>query len=275
MTYANKEWFRITGLSALGDACDHWLDLVDDRDRAAVRADWEAALRSPWSSFSREFRFRRASATIVVWINGKSLAESEPAPSLADDVLGAPLAAAVRAIPSRAVIGAFTDVTHWREKEQQEIAALTEKVDTQKLRAEDAEAHRLEQERFVDVICHEIRNPLNGIVNNVDQLHEGRRALRELVVSLAEGPRLQALLKILNDEDAMLSAIDLCAYHQVCMERGRGTGGRIKSYQAKGAGPGKDATIEEDAFSPLDAQASSIIISSIQQLWRARQFFRC
>ena len=129
--------------------------------------------------------------------------------------LGADLTAALRATPSRAVIGAFTDVTHWREREQQEIAALTEQADSQRQRAEDAEAHRLEQERFVDVICHEIRNPLNGIVNNVDQLREGRRALRAMVLALPNQLGVDAIVNVLDDEDGMLTAIDLCASHQV------------------------------------------------------------
>lgn len=40
-------------------------------------------------------------------------------------------------------------------------------------RVEDAEHHKKQQEMFVDMICHEIRNPLNGITNNME-LIKGR-----------------------------------------------------------------------------------------------------
>ena len=237
MTYANAEWFRMTGLTELGADCDHWLDHVETSDATAVRADWEAALRNPGTNFSREFRFRRASdETIVVWINGKSLAgdilvsEAGPSPAAETRV--------------RTVVGAFTDVTHWRALEQQQIASLTAIADVQHRRAEDAEVHRLEQERFVDVVCHEIRNPLNGIVNNVDQIRDRRRDLRSaLVAALAAEPTnglYQRILDEMDEEDGMLGAIDLCAYHQVRSSDARGraggrAGGRGVRRPTKGA----------------------------------------
>ena len=221
MTYANAEWFRITGIAELGVDCDHWLDRVEATDAPAVRAAWEAALRDSGTSFSREFRFRRASdgTSIVVWINGKSVADIATAPAPHADRGAASADHVDQADPTRSVIGAFTDVTHWRELEQQQIASLTAIADGQERRAADIDASRREQERFVDVVCHEIRNPLNGIVNNVEQIRAQRQVLRpKLVAALAADPSnalLQSILAQEDEEAGMLDAIDLCTSHQV------------------------------------------------------------
>ena len=206
VTYANRHWFEITGTTSLGDECDRWLDRVVDGDRDEVRAQWEAALKSPGGRVSRELRMQRATgcAAAIVWINAVTLAES-------------PLAAGAGV---HAVVGALIDVTHWHDHERKEMAALTEIADVQRHRADDADGRCIEQERYIDVVCHEIRNPLNGIVSNVDLLCDGRSHLRSLVGAAVEDPaKAHAVLAILDDEDAMLNAVRLCAEHQVATKR--------------------------------------------------------
>ena len=225
ITYANDEWLRIVGVPALGPECDRWLDAVDAADLEAVKADWATALKSADFNFSREFRFRRPESTAVVWINGRSLAETELSTTMTLAMSADAEAAVERAPQVRAIVGAFTDVTHWRQLEQQQMVALAETADVQLRRAEDAEKSRREQERFVDIICHEIRNPLSGIVNNVDQLREGRKRTRAMLCSLllSEGSNaaLESVLKQLDEEEGMLQAIDLCAAQQVHRSAGQ------------------------------------------------------
>ena len=151
-----------------------------------------------------------------MWINGKSVADNAPP---AERGLGSSADHGDTPGHMRSVIGAFTDVTHWRELEQQQIASLTAIADVQERRAADVDANRREQERFVDVVCHEIRNPLNGIVNNVEQIRAQRQVLRpKLVAALAADPGnalLQSILEREDEEAGMLDAIDLCTSHQV------------------------------------------------------------
>ena len=219
--YANRQWLKIVGLSRLGPACDRWISRVHADDVEALRADWTRALSEPGFKFAREFRLRRShDAVIFVWINVKSLAETAPSVQCNGPEPGAPSPGSPHSPKTahvRAVVGALTDVTYRKSQEQREAAAA--KVIEEKHEG-TAELYRREQERFVDVICHEIRNPLNGIVNSLDQLRDGRSQLQRLVQQAmhdgtAQAALLASITKQLEDDDALLKAIDLCAFHQV------------------------------------------------------------
>ena len=222
-------------MAALGPASDHWIHRVHADDAEALHADWTRALSEPGFKFAREFRLlrgRRDSVTSV-WINVKSLPETAtvavPVPLPAARHSGPETAADASpgALLVRAVVGAFTDVTVRKRQEQRDAAAAKEseerRQEAEKQFEETAETRQREQERFVDVICHEIRNPLNGIVHSLEQLRQGRRQLQALVQQAIneEGgtapapPLLAAILAQLDDDVAMLGAIDLCAFHQV------------------------------------------------------------
>lgn len=190
----------------------------------------------PGAAFECEFRFVRPDGRIV-WVLGQCLQQLAHNESDSDDDDLAPDqasgAAARPDTPSaaatataalkpgthvRAMIGAFTDITHLKQLESERLAALQEAASVQDQRTAEAESHRREQERFVDVICHEIRNPLNGIVNNVDLLRTNWSNMRDLVLkSEAQLPAhlRAALLRTLDDDNDMLRAIELCATHQV------------------------------------------------------------
>jgi len=62
------------------------------------------------------------------------------------------------------------------ERKKVELYALTE----QSILASAAEEHRKKQEEFVDTICHEIRNPLNGIYGGIELLQDTIISLGEL-----------------------------------------------------------------------------------------------
>jgi PAS domain-containing protein len=62
------------------------------------------------------------------------------------------------------VIAALSDVTPRKTLEWERLAAGRRAAAAEAARRREAETHRREQARFVDVICHEMRNPLNGTV---------------------------------------------------------------------------------------------------------------
>eukprot|EP01103_Thecamoeba_quadrilineata_P015653 TRINITY_DN5010_c0_g4_i1.p1 TRINITY_DN5010_c0_g4~~TRINITY_DN5010_c0_g4_i1.p1 ORF type:complete len:718 (-),score=121.17 TRINITY_DN5010_c0_g4_i1:64-2217(-) len=104
---------------------------------------------------------------------------------------------------------AVSDITERKnlDKERMEIIRKAEAI--QLKRARDAERHQRQQERFVDMICHEIRNPLNGIINNVDLLLSSVKDRRN---SPAQSE--SAYKQLLEDEEAT-EAIKVCAQHQL------------------------------------------------------------
>lgn len=54
----------------------------------------------------------------------------------------------------------FRDVTEERKREDERLSALREAEEHQRKRAAEAEAFRIKQERFIDTVCHELRNPV-------------------------------------------------------------------------------------------------------------------
>ncbi len=54
----------------------------------------------------------------------------------------------------------FRDVTEERRAEQDRLSAVKQAEEQQRIRAQEAENYRMKQERFIDTICHEIRNPM-------------------------------------------------------------------------------------------------------------------
>lgn len=73
------------------------------------------------------------------------------------------------------IIGAvieFRDVTLERQVEQDKLDALREAELLQKKRAEDAENNKQRQDEFINTICHEVRNPLNGLIGSTSLLKD-------------------------------------------------------------------------------------------------------
>jgi len=86
-------------------------------------------------------------------------------------------------------------------------------AEIQRSRAQEAESYRRKQEDFIDRICHEIRNPLNGIFGNLELLSSStetiRSRLENLTVSDPSGLRNQ-----LQDMIDILGSIENCVKHQ-------------------------------------------------------------
>jgi signal transduction histidine kinase len=127
-----------------------------------------------------------------------------------------PTAAMAAAAGIRGLVCGITDLTEHKRLERARLEALEHASRVQTARADEAEAHQREQERFVDVICHEIRNPLNGIVNNLDLLRTTRERRMAWLASHPAPTALEvaACVQELREEEAQWTALDLCAQHQ-------------------------------------------------------------
>jgi len=209
---------------------DNWQVRVHPDDAAALREMWSRALCSPPMALAREFRFRRTDGS-ERWILMQCFPETAtgyiadvPVPTAASDAVAsaspAPVAAGVRHERTasqesvvRGLVCAFTDLTVHKQLEMERLQALEEAARTQVQRANEAEQHRREQERLVDIICHEIRNPLNGIINTMDLLKTARdqRMARLVAACLPGAPPLDLPVMIaqLRDEEPLWVAVDL------------------------------------------------------------------
>ncbi|KAJ3027635.1 hypothetical protein HK097_006127, partial [Rhizophlyctis rosea] len=105
------------------------------------------------------------------------------------------------------------------------VTDISERVAAQKKQLEEAEENQKAQEMFIDMICHEIRNPLNAIYNNTDLLRSGLEKRTAVVLRLkrfyevTERPPitledLELAFEQLAFDKECLDAIESCAAHQ-------------------------------------------------------------
>ncbi|KAL0488543.1 hypothetical protein AKO1_015771 [Acrasis kona] len=91
-------------------------------------------------------------------------------------------------------------------KEQLKIQQVAE---FQRGRAQEAEIYREKQEEFIDRICHEIRNPIQGIMGNCDMMNVHIREMRQLI-----GHGQPEMLEKIQGLDSFVDAVAICAKYQ-------------------------------------------------------------
>ncbi|KAJ3111240.1 hypothetical protein HK100_002759 [Physocladia obscura] len=110
-------------------------------------------------------------------------------------------------------IGCLLDITQRKLLEAERLHSLEIEQELHKKRVEEALESKAESEKFIDMVCHELRNPLNGIRNSNALVGD---LIGELVnitenfkdVSL---PTIQSLIERFQE---CYNAIEICAKHQ-------------------------------------------------------------
>ncbi|TPX54596.1 hypothetical protein PhCBS80983_g05864 [Powellomyces hirtus] len=92
------------------------------------------------------------------------------------------------------------------------VTDISERVEMQQQQLNEAEENRKSQESFIDMISHEIRNPISGILGSVDLLRRGI-GVREKHAKRSPEGREEMLTQIASDVEC-LDAIHSCATHQ-------------------------------------------------------------
>lgn len=192
-SFVNERWTELTGLR-VHDSHD-WIMFVQDSDRDMVLAAWLLALRDPKAHMKAEFVFVRPTDNAKIVMMARTLPEVDSAGNV------------------RSLVCAFADVSERLQLERSRLDALALVAETSEARAREAEQHRREQERFVDMICHEIRNPLNGIVNNMDMLLVERADILASLRKLTTAD-VKDIIDRIEGQEALWDAIELCADHQ-------------------------------------------------------------
>ncbi|ORY42987.1 hypothetical protein BCR33DRAFT_785873 [Rhizoclosmatium globosum] len=105
-------------------------------------------------------------------------------------------------------IGCVTDITLNKLQDEQKLNQYKLEQEYQSKRADDAIQSKIESEKFIDMVCHELRNPLNGIQNSNTLMGE----LLDDVGSLLNGN--QKASEILEQAKECFDAIEICSKHQ-------------------------------------------------------------
>lgn len=182
INYCNDMWWQISRHTRSQDAASSWMDSVRVEDRPALEAAW-ARLMDEKVTISLEFRFKCSQQsggnTIDTWVLMSAFPEK-----MSD---GGSL---------KSIFGCITDISSqkWAEKVQSE-------------RREEAVELKRQQENFIDITSHEMRNPLSAILQCADQI------VNNISTFTAHGDNKQVESLLEGCLDAA-NTINLCASHQ-------------------------------------------------------------
>ena len=183
MQYVNDQWWEISAHPREDDSADHWMESVKDEDLEIVRQWWEHLVEKK-EPITAEFRFKtpwqdRNGNKGDTWV----LASAYPEKS-GDGHL-------------KSVFGSITNISQQKWAE-----------DFQKRRTDEAVELKRQQENFIDITSHEIRNPLSAILQCAD----------EILTSLSDfklrskSPPLP--IDLIDSNIDAAQTIALCANHQ-------------------------------------------------------------
>lgn len=179
INYCNDMWWKISR-QARTDLGDPWMDLVQQDDRAALERAWTTLVEEK-VTVSQEFRFnvvgQEGDRTMDTWVLMSAFPEQNADGSL------------------KSIFGCITDISSqkWAERVQSE-------------RREEAVELKRQQENFIDITSHEMRNPLSAILQCADQIANNITAFNSRNVQDVES-LLESCLDAAN-------TINLCASHQ-------------------------------------------------------------
>lgn len=185
INFCNDSWWELSRHPRSADSVDAWMQSIRDEDRPGVEAAW-TKLITERIAVTHEFRFKCSREAdghaIDTWVLMSAYPERD-----ADGGL-------------KSIFGCLTDIS------QQKWAEVF-----QKQRREEAVELKRQQENFIDITSHEMRNPLSAILQCADEIINGVTNYRTEDPSSYVPGNLNVLL------DSALEAantISLCASHQ-------------------------------------------------------------
>ena len=233
IVWANKKWFSILGLTQ--ESWNSWGNKIEAGDlRKATEAYNETVTTGVGYKEPLEMRLinvdtKERFADITY--------DLQPEISANGEITG--------------FVGVFNDVTALRRLE-------SERVDMERTRREEAENNRQLQEHFIDVTCHELRNPLNAIQHSAELLGESLKRFtgrqHHTVLSAEDQARYEE--ELAEDKEAVETII-LCSRHQKriaddVLHISKLSGGLV--------------TLEKSAFNPSDAVANVLQMFSLEAI---------
>ncbi|KAG6008499.1 hypothetical protein E4U54_008694 [Claviceps lovelessii] len=184
-SYCNDMWWQISRqhrLEDFGNSTKHaWIHNVMDEDRAKLQAAWDKMLVEK-STMSIEFRFkcsqRIGDDNVDTWVLMSAYPDSHQDEN------------------KESIFGCITDISIQKRAEQ-----------VQSDRRKEAVELKRQQENFIDITSHEMRNPLSAILQCVDQITSS-------VLGFSEYSAQDSIKRLHMDCLDAANTISLCASHQ-------------------------------------------------------------
>ncbi|KAE9368499.1 hypothetical protein N431DRAFT_414964 [Stipitochalara longipes BDJ] len=186
ITYSNDTWWEISRHPRTENSVQSWMDSIKDEDREGVETIWEALVNRK-AAVTHEFRFKtpwqdRNGNRGDTWVLMSAYPERDSNGQL------------------KSVFGSITNISQQKWAE-----------DFQKRRMEEAIELKRQQENFIDMTSHEMRNPLSAILQCSDEISS---SLTEFQMLEEEAQSGQKLSDVLESSIDAAQTIALCAQHQ-------------------------------------------------------------
>lgn len=207
ITYCNDTWYEITRLPKHTQNTDRWIDTVQDEDQDMVRHFWDNLIKNV-SPVTFEFRFKapwedKNGNRGDTWVLFSAYPEKYTEDVIDPDVDGVK-AYSAREGSLKSVFGSITNISQQKWAEG-----------FQKRKMEEAVELKRQQENFIDITSHEMRNPLSAILQCADEIsttlvefrNESSKAKKKEYQSLKLDP-------VLDSSIDAAQTIALCAQHQ-------------------------------------------------------------
>lgn len=145
ITFANDTWYDISRVPKGEHTADKWIDAVKEEDQPLVKKEWNT-LVTDTQPVSFEFRFKapwedRRGDRGETWVLFSSYPEKDHEGKL------------------KSVFGSITNISEQK---------WAEGIQTRKM--EEAVELKRQQENFIDITSHEMRNPLSAILQCSDEI---------------------------------------------------------------------------------------------------------
>ena len=186
LTYSNETWWEISRHPRATNSANTWMDSIKDEDRESVEIAWKklVARKAP---MTHEFRFKtpwqdRTGSRGDTWVLMSAYPERDDNGDL------------------KSVFGSLTNISQQKWAE-----------DFQKRRMEEAFELKRQQENFIDMTSHEMRNPLSAILQCADEI---TTSLTDFRLSDEATKSMQRISEIFESNIDAAQTIALCAQHQ-------------------------------------------------------------
>lgn len=186
ITYCNDTWYEIAGIPKDPVCADRWIDYVKDTDQDHVRELWTNLVDNATEVVNKEFCFKsqwhdKHGNTSETWVLFSAHPEKREGSG------GATL---------NSVFGNITNIS--AQKWAQGV---------QERKMEEAVELKRQQENFIDITSHEMRNPLSAILQCADEISI---SLSDIDLASCDGSEKDRV----KSSIAAAETIVLCAQHQ-------------------------------------------------------------
>lgn len=184
ITYCNDTWYKISRVPKKNNSTDKWMDSVKNEDKERVMALWFDLVHNA-VAMNAEFRFQKSwedpnGNKGDTWVLASAYPEKDDDGRL------------------KVIFGSITNISQQKWAEHFE-----------KRRMEEAVEMKRQQENFIDITSHEMRNPLSAILQCADEISTTLTDYRS-----NSNSSLKLVDDLIDNSIDAAQTIALCAQHQ-------------------------------------------------------------